>query len=50
MSREDVMFYAGKWGPESAAFLLLLCGPDNFGGSYEEYEELIKELDEMEVK
>lgn len=49
MSRDDVIFYSQKYGPEAAAFLLLLCGPDDFSGSMEDYNTLMKEMEEADA-
>ncbi len=46
MERKDFLEYAEECGNEAAANLLLLCGPDGFNGSYEEYEELEKIFNE----
>lgn len=44
MSREDILSYAEKFGPKAAAEFLLLVGPDDFKGTYEEYNSLMDML------
>ena len=41
MSRADFLNYAERFGKESAADLLLLCGPDGFDEDYDEYQDLM---------
>lgn len=44
MSREDILSYEEKFGSAAAAELLLLVGPDDFKGTYEEYKSLMDML------
>ena len=44
MSREDILSYAEKFGAAAAADFLLLVGPDDFNGTYEEYNSLMDTL------
>ena len=44
MSKDDIIEYAKDCGVKAAEDLLLLCGPDGFDGTYDEYVELQKEL------
>ncbi len=44
MSREDILSYEEKFGPSAAADFLLLVGPDDFEGTYEEYNCLMDKL------
>ena len=43
-TEKEVREYAATCGNESAACILLLCGPDMFVGSYDEYLALYDEL------
>ena len=44
MTKKELWEYMKDCGPEAAADLLLLGGPDNYAG---DYEKTMKELDEM---
>lgn len=44
MSREDILSYEEKFGSAAAADFLLLVGPDDFNGTYEEYNCLMDML------
>ena len=46
MKYQDFMEYAEANGKPMAADLLLLCGPDGYEGSYEEYEDLERVLND----
>lgn len=41
MSRADFLNYAEQFGKETAAGLLLLCGPDGFDEDYDGYQDLM---------
>ena len=41
MTRQDILDYASKTSHESAANLLLLLGPDGYGGDFQDYNELM---------
>ena len=44
VDRMDILKYAEMHGRSAAADLLLLCGPDGYAGSYENYCDLEKLL------
>ena len=44
ITRKDILDYAKEHGNDSAYGLLLLAGPDGFGGTYEEYNSLLRSL------
>lgn len=46
ITRREIEEYAEATGKRAAADLLLLCGPDGFAGSYEEYKALERALEE----
>ena len=46
LTKQDFIEYAEDKGKQAAADLLLLAGPDGYGGTYDEYLELEKELRE----
>lgn len=46
MSKDDIIEYAKDCGIQAAEDLLLLCGPDGFDGTYDEYTALQSELEE----
>lgn len=40
--------YANKYGAGAAADILLLCGADGYGGTFEEYQLLYNTLRKLE--
>lgn len=48
VTEEEIRKYADRCGKSSAVGLLLLYGPDMFAGDYEDYQNLMKELEEKE--
>lgn len=44
MDINDILNYEEKFGPSAAADFLLLIGPDDFKGTYEEYNSLMDKL------
>ena len=45
MTAKEIIDYMKTNGAESAYGLLLLCGPDGFDGTYDEYRNLLIELE-----
>lgn len=44
MNTNDILSYEEKFGAAAAADFLLLVGPDDFKGTYEEYNSLMDKL------
>ena len=44
MDTNDILSYEEKFGAAAAADFLLLIGPDDFKGTYEEYNSLMDML------
>ena len=50
MIKETILEYKDACGPEAAADLLLLLGPDGFDGDFWEYAALMGELEQLANK